>query len=130
MIFFVAHLYVQKNRAEISTWNLVPHLGAESDVLVGTNQLLVPPDTEPLHFTRFVVYTQLLNEKEGVFQNVEGLLDLLVYPKIDKITPYIPKDGIGIFYGGLWILSEVRLIVNASIPELYRTLEYVLSYRK
>ncbi|CAL1129505.1 unnamed protein product [Cladocopium goreaui] len=30
----------------------------ESSVAVGTNQLLAPPDTEPLHFTRFVVYTQ------------------------------------------------------------------------
>lgn len=89
--WFVWPIYTYKNRADISTpfttWNLLPRLGAESDVLVGTNQLLVPPDTEPLHFTRFVVYTQLLNEKEGVFQNVEALLDLLVYPKIDKINP-------------------------------------------
>lgn len=34
------------------------HHPPESSVAVGTNQLLAPPDTEPLHFTRFVVYTQ------------------------------------------------------------------------
>lgn len=29
----------------------------ESNVPVGTNELLAPADTEPQHFTRFVVYT-------------------------------------------------------------------------
>ena len=29
-------------------------------VPVGTNQMLAPADTEPLHFTRLAVYTQQL----------------------------------------------------------------------